>query len=104
MAAKQRIRRRHVRKATSNYIMAAVLLLLSLFMALSGFILWFALPHGGGRAAITFWSLTRDTWIDIHNRLALVLLVIVIIHLVWHRKWIVYMTKSYFRAKDRSTD
>ena len=89
-----------MRKATKNYILFITLLLLGLFQAISGFVLWAALPQGGGgrgSGIITFWSLTRQTWIDIHDWVAVALVVMIIIHLILHRKWIVYMTKSYFR-------
>ena len=91
-----------MRKATRNYILFIILFLLGLFQAVSGFIMWFALPHGGGgrgggASLTTFWSLSRDTWIDIHDWVAIALVVIIIIHLVLHCKWIAYMTKSYFK-------
>jgi len=92
-----------MRKATRNYILFITLLLLGLFQAVSGFIMWFALPHGGGgqgrsgSTATTFWSPARDTWINLHDWVAIALLVIIIIHLVLHCKWITYMTKSYFK-------
>jgi hypothetical protein len=75
--------------------------LLAFFQALSGFVLWLVLPHGqgyrGGRGLElgdnTFiWQ--RDTWIDLHDWTAVALLVMVIIHLILHWKWIVYMTRK----------
>ncbi|MFC1983485.1 DUF4405 domain-containing protein [Chloroflexota bacterium] len=54
--------------------------------------------RGFGDDAI-FWSLTRHTWIELHDRVAVALVVIVIIHLVLHWKWIVYMTNSFFKKK-----
>ena len=91
-----------MRKATRNYILGVILFILALLQAVSGFILWFGLPRGegqgrGGGTATTFWSLARDTWIDIHDWVAMALVVIIIIHLVLHWKWITYMTKSYFK-------
>jgi len=90
-----------LRKKTQNYILFVILFFLGLFQAVSGFIMWLALPHsGGGRGGgDTFWSLARDTWRDLHDWVAVALLVIIIIHLILHWKWIVYMTKSYFREK-----
>ena len=93
-----------LRKKTQNYILFVILLLLGLFQAMSGFILWFGLARGGGQGrgwgggtATTFWSLTRNTWIDIHDWVAVALVVIVVIHIILHWKWIVYVTQSYFR-------
>ena len=79
--------------------------LLALFQAVSGFLMWLVIPSGGykgGRgeelADPTFlWS--RHTWIDIHDWTAVALLVLIIIHIILHWKWIVYMTKKVFSFK-----
>ncbi|MBA7641135.1 hypothetical protein ES703_48808 [subsurface metagenome] len=90
-----------MRKATRNYILFVTLFFLGLFQAVSGFIMWLALPRGGGGrgGGATFWSLARDTWRDLHDWVAVALLVMIIIHLILHWKWIVYVTKSYFKEK-----
>jgi hypothetical protein len=89
-------------KATSNYLIDLVMFVLLLFEAVSGFVLWLVLPKGGGymggRGLITeatfLWS--RDTWIVLHDWVAVALLVVVVLHLVLHWKWIVHMTKTFF--------
>lgn len=94
-----------MRKAVRNYILVVLLVLPSLFEAVSGFVLWLVLPRGGGftsdrgvSAQATFgWD--RNTWLDLHNWVAVTLVVIVIIHVVWHWGWIVRMTKSPGRAQ-----
>lgn len=97
-----------VRKAIQNYILAAVLAIASIIEAVSGFVLWFALPHGAGvgggqgwRALIngvsTFWGFTRDNWVSIHDWAAVALVVIVIAHIVMHWKWVVRMTQQISR-------
>lgn len=70
--------------------------LLALVQVVSGFVLWLALPAGsrGG----TF-LLSRDAWLTMHNRAALLLIAIVIVHIILHWGWIVRMTKSYFSQK-----
>ena len=86
-----------MRKATRNYLIALVMALLAMVQAVSGFVLWLVMPHGerGWVDGGTFlWS--RDTWLTMHNRAALALTVIVIIHIIIHWGWIVRMTKSYF--------
>jgi len=88
-------------KATSNYLTDLVMFVLFLFEAVSGFILWLILPKGGGymggRGLITeatfLWS--RDTWIVLHDWVAVALLVVVVLHLVLHWKWIVYTTETF---------
>lgn len=84
-----------MRKATRNYLIALVMGLLGLIQMVSGFVLWLVLPHGG-RGGDTFLWL-RDVWLTMHNRAALLLAAIVIVHIILHWGWIVRMTKSYFK-------
>jgi hypothetical protein len=91
-----------VRKSTRNYILALVMVLLALFQAVSGFVLWVVLPRGGymgGRGADGTFLWSRDSWIDLHDWTAVALAVIVVIHVILHWGWIVRMTRSYFRPK-----
>jgi hypothetical protein len=86
-----------MKKSEILFILAALLAILGLVEALSGFLLWFAIPRGGGRwggAEQIFWGLTRDTWIDIHDWAAVALIVLVLIHIIYHWKWIVRMFKT----------
>ena len=85
-----------MRKATVLFILAVILFLLGLVEAISGFILWFALPHGGGRWNVEqiFWGLSRDVWAGIHNWVAVALIVLVTVHILFHWKWLVRMFKS----------
>jgi ABC-type dipeptide/oligopeptide/nickel transport system permease subunit len=92
-----------VRKATGNYILALVMVLLALFQAVSGFVLWLVLPRGdgymGGRGEQSTFLWTRDSWITIHDWTAVALVVIVVIHIILHWGWIVRMTRSYLRQE-----
>jgi len=89
------------------------MLLLAAFEAVSGFVLWLILPTGGkgyvgGRggksiAAGTFlWP--RDTWVELHNWVGIALVVVVVLHLVLHWRWIVYMTKTCCRRRELSKE
>ena len=75
------------------------MLLLALFEVVSGFVLWFVLPRGGGyrggRGLIAEASFlwTRDTWIALHDWVGVALVVVVVLHLILHRQWIIFMTK-----------
>ncbi|MCK4402405.1 MAG: DUF4405 domain-containing protein [Dehalococcoidia bacterium] len=94
-----------MRKSRRNYIVDLIIFLLALFEVVSGFVLWLVLPRGrgymGGRGeelvteATFLWS--RDTWLDLHNWVAVALLVIVVLHLILHWRWIVHMTKTIWR-------
>lgn len=92
-----------MRKWLQNYALFVMLFLLGLFQAITGFVLWIVLPHGagyrGGRGLElvdnTFiWQ--RDTWIDLHDWTAVALVILVLIHLVLHWKWIIYTTRKAF--------
>jgi hypothetical protein len=98
----------HIRKGLQNYLLVAFLALASMLEGLSGFVLWFALPHGlgggggqGWRAATrvveTFWGLNRTMWTDIHDWAAVALVVIAVAHIMMHWKWIVRMTQQVYR-------
>ncbi len=93
-------------KATRNYIIGLVMFVLALLEVISGFVLWLVLPRGGGYAggrggsvaeATFLWS--RNTWLGLHNWIAVALLVIVILHLALHWRWIVYMTRVFWTQK-----
>jgi cytochrome b subunit of formate dehydrogenase len=81
-------------KATLNYLLALVMALLGLIQLVSGFVLWLALPPGSRGGTFLF---SRDVWLTMHNRSALLLAAIVILHIILHWSWIVRMTKSYFK-------
>lgn len=90
-----------MRKTTQLFLLAMLMFLLSLFEAVSGFVLWLVLPRGAGKRleyeSTFLW--TRDTWIDLHDWVAVALLVIIVVHLIVHWKWIVHMIKTCCRPK-----
>jgi hypothetical protein len=100
-----------VRKSRRNYVIGIIMFPLATFETVSGFVLWLVLPGGGegymgGRGSIaagTFlWP--RDTWVDLHNWVGVALVVVVVLHLVLHRRWIVHTTKTFFRQQELSKE
>jgi uncharacterized iron-regulated membrane protein len=87
-----------MKKGKYLFSVVGFLIVAGLVEAVSGFILWFALPSGGGRKGLdlTYLGLTRHTWIDIHDWVAIALTAIVIIHLIVHWKWVTYMFRQVF--------
>jgi len=91
-------------KAKTYFVLVVSMVLLGLAEAVSGFVLWLGFPSGGGSGRswggggglgnLTFWELSKHTWIDIHDWVAVALVVLIILHVVLHRKWIVRMVKS----------
>jgi hypothetical protein len=84
-----------MKKGTYLFSMVGLLVLGSLAEAVSGFILWFALPSGGGRGRLelTYLGLSRHTWVDVHDWAAIALTVLVIVHFILHWRWVVQMSK-----------
>lgn len=85
-----------MKKSEVLFILAVLLFLLSLIEAISGFLLWLVIPRGGGKQGIdqVFWSLSRDTWIDIHDWAAVALVLIIIIHIILHWNWVKRMFRT----------
>jgi hypothetical protein len=87
-----------MKKRTYLFSLVNALLVLGLAEAVSGFVLWFALPSGSGRRGLesAYWGLSRHSWISIHDWVAIALTAIVIIHLLSHWKWVVNMGRLFF--------
>jgi hypothetical protein len=92
-----------MRKVNVYWTLAMSMALLGLAEAVSGFVLWLGFPAGGGGGRgwgggglgnLTFWELSRHTWTDIHDWVAVALVVIVTIHVIMHWKWIVRIARS----------
>ena len=90
-----------MRRAALLYWIAVTALLALLLEAASGFILWIALPRAGGfhfrgsgsRAAHESFGFTRETWLDIHDWAGIALIVILLVHLLLHWRWVVGVTR-----------
>jgi hypothetical protein len=89
-----------MKKGICLFSLVGFLLLTGLVEAVSGFVLWFALPSGGGRRGLelAYLGLTRYTWVDVHDWAAIALTAIVLIHLLIHWKWVWRMTGIIFRT------
>jgi hypothetical protein len=87
-----------MKKSIYLFTLVGFLFLTGLVETISGFVLWFALPSGGGKKSLelTYWGLTRHTWIDIHDWVAIAMIVIMIIHFLLHWKWVCRMVKHIF--------
>ena len=84
-----------MRKATMHYILDAIEGIILLMLVISGFILWFALPEGSAADKTILFD--HHTWVQIHQWLAVGLLIFFSTHIITHWTWITYMTRNYFR-------
>lgn len=93
-----------MKKANTYFGLAVTIGILAIVEAVSGFVLWLGFPQGGGGGRgwggglgggqLTFWDISKYTWIDIHDWVAVALTILVIVHVVLHWKWIARMVKS----------
>lgn len=88
-----------MRKATMHYVLDAIEGIILLMLVISGFLLWFALPEGSAADKTVFFD--RRTWVQIHQWLAVGLLIFFSTHIITHWTWITYMTRNYFRRLKR---
>jgi cytochrome b561 len=91
-----------------NYVLFVLLLLLGFIQAISGFLLWLVIPGGHSGFGINqvdgtvLWS--RYTWIEIHDWTAIILVVVVIIHIILHWKWITQTTKKILGINQKTEE
>ncbi|MCL6446582.1 MAG: DUF4405 domain-containing protein [Armatimonadetes bacterium] len=81
-----------------------MLFLAGLGLAISGFVRWLILPgagRGGWREGESVFIFTRHTWTDLHQWLAVIFSVLVVIHLCLHWNWLVATTKRLFGQRKR---
>jgi hypothetical protein len=91
-----------MRKAKINLVIDAMIGLAFLVEAVSGFVLWAVLAHGGyqgGRNLLyegTF-IFSRSAWLSLHDWFALVMVLGVLAHVVLHWKWIACVVRNLWR-------
>jgi len=91
-----------------NYMLDIILLFSITFTLMSSYIVWFVLPRGTGWHGSPYCSLwgqgvagnyvtvfgwPRYIWIEIHNWASVALLVVILLHIIFHWGWIVATTK-----------
>ena len=97
---------------TVNFILDLVSVLNLLGLIFTGYIMRYVLPpgtgglgralHGGQGRGINIkelWSMTRHEWGSIHFYLAVIFVVLMIIHIILHWKWITYYVKSVYNGQ-----
>ncbi|MBN2077155.1 MAG: DUF4405 domain-containing protein [Dehalococcoidales bacterium] len=97
-------------KAGKYWILTVVLGILGFIEALTGFALWLGFPEGGSGAGrlyggvsnLSFWGLTKHTWIDIHDWVAVALVALVLVHIVLHWKWIIRVGKNILTKGEKA--
>lgn len=93
-------------KVKLNYLLDAVIGLAFLLSGMTGiaFLLMGSGGYQGGRNpnyATALLGLSRETWSDLHTWASLVMIAGVIVHLVFHWKWIVCATQKMMPSLPR---
>jgi len=91
-------------KARLNYLLDAVIGLAFLLSGATGvaFLLMGDGGYQGGRSAgfaTALLGLSRGTWSDLHTLGSLVMIAGILVHVAFHWKWIVGMTKKMLSAR-----
>lgn len=86
-------------RARANLVVDAAIGVAFLVEAVSGWVMWMVLPHGGfqgGRNALygRTWIWSRDTWLGIHDWFAVIMVAGVLLHVAMHWRWIVCMARN----------
>ena len=86
-----------MKKAKINYVVDVILFFCMITLTFTGLVMRFGYPRkvrfvGEGLVL----GVDKHFWRDVHDWAAYVMILMVIIHLVLHWKWIVTMTKKIF--------
>lgn len=84
-----------MKKPTLNFIVDTIAFFLFLCLLSTGFLIFLVIPPGSG---FTVWNMGRHSWGEIHFWIALSFLIMMVIHVTLHWKWI--KTKVKGSSKD----
>ena len=87
-------------KSKINYVVDFLLGLSFLITAITGLVIFFLLPKGIKQGSYQeFLGIVKGTWSSIHDWSGIIMIVLSIVHLILHWKWVVCMTKSFFKKR-----
>lgn len=79
----------------TSYFLDVAMIVITGVLGVSSLVLWVVIPRG--------YQLNRLIWTDIHKWVGLTLIILVIIHAIRHREWLIRMTRRYI-TKSRAPD
>jgi hypothetical protein len=89
-------------KPKINYIVDFVSFIVFLIVSVTGLVLFFFLPSGVRQGIYQeFIGIRKYLWLNWHSIAGFIIIFLVLIHLILHRKWIVSMTKNFFRKRTK---
>ena len=84
-----------MKRITINALVDVGCLITFIPSLISGLVLYFVLPSGGGRGTgwILFLGIARNQWITMHNNTSLIFSTLLIVHLLLHWKFFWHINK-----------
>lgn len=82
-----------MKRTDVNFLVDAAAFAVFVFLVVTGVIMKFLLPAGGGHS-VTIWGLDRHGWGDVHFWLSVGFLAALALHLYLHWKWIVAVLRG----------
>jgi hypothetical protein len=87
-----------VSRLKTNYLIDLILSTLFFVVAGTGLLMYFLIPSGIPRGRyVVYMGLTKATWLWIHSRAGILIVVLIVVHIILHSQWIIRTTKSFFR-------
>jgi hypothetical protein len=80
----------------TNYWIDVLLFISFLVVAVTAIIMAYIVPYVPGSSTATFLGASRGDWVGWHKYFGWAMIVLIIIHLLLHLKWIKVMTISLF--------
>ncbi|HWQ49733.1 MAG TPA: DUF4405 domain-containing protein [Methanosarcina sp.] len=81
-----------------NYLIDLILTTLFFVVASTGLFMYFLIPSGIPRGRyVVYMGLTKATWIWVHSRAGILIVILIVVHFILHSQWIICTTKSFFR-------
>ncbi|MFH1248822.1 MAG: DUF4405 domain-containing protein [archaeon] len=89
-------------KGVFNYLIDILMAITFVFSATTALVIFFFLPEGVRQGRYQeFLGLTKGTWSFVHTWAGIAFIVLLIIHFILHWNWLICMSKSIFRNKNK---
>jgi len=85
-------------KSKINYVVDFLAFVSFFIVSLTGIIIKFFIPGGVRQGRFQeFLGIQKGIWVEIHDWVGFLLIILVVIHIILHWDWIVCMTKNIFQ-------
>lgn len=88
-------------RTRTNFALDVIIFAALVITAVTGVVLWVALPEGRGSSYALFLGLTRRTWADVHDWCGAIMIGGALLHMALHWKWIKSVAARFFARTAR---